>query len=172
MKHLKEFENLFDKSINSRDDLNIDYSKVSNIMKRKIKHAKDYIFKSKNYTTDKEFIIDKKELISYIHQAIKNFGKFESFFGQYRYKDITGGFSTFFYSYDDLINRYGFYPKNITHELIEFLSYTYYELSECYPGYISKHDESKRLYDEQDKLIQKIKVRYNELEESTEKYNL
>ena len=172
MKYIKEFENLFDKEINSRNDIDIDYDKVTDIVKRKFKHAKDYIFKSKNYTTDKEFLIEKKELISYIHQAIENFGKIESFFGQYRYKKVNGSFSDFIYRYNDFIKHYGFYPKDITTDLINSLWQVYYDLVECYGGWLSKHIESEKLYKEQEKLLQKIKVRYNELEESTEKYNL
>jgi len=174
MKYLKQFYESFsfDDNDSILNDIDIDHEKLFNLRKRKIKHVKDYIFKSDNISVDKDILIDKNELIVYIRQAIKNFGKIESFFGSYRYKKINGSFSDFIFGYNNFIRTYGFYPKNITTDLISSLWKVYYDLVECHGGWISKHDESEKLYKEQEELLQKIKDLYNELENSIEKYNL
>lgn len=145
MKYIKTYESLLDDGA-SRSS--IDHEKVFQLTKRKVKKVKDYIFKSNRIKSDKE-IINEKQLIKNIHLAIKNFGKFYSFFGGYRYRKVHGSFTDFLWSYEDIIDDFGYYPNNITKELLSYLSTAFFNLQHIYGAYLSQYEKSSTLFDKQ-----------------------
>jgi hypothetical protein len=174
MNHLKKFEALFDTD-EATKDLRKDTKKTRELYGRKIKHATDYVSKFFNNkpTIDREYVpFDKKLMMKDIQKAIKNFSRLESFFGKYRTSHVAGSFSDFLYQYKELIDKYGFYPTNITKELINDLWQTQYSMGGTYLSRIATEKESDDLYKEQEKLLQKISNQYNEFENTIKNYNL
>jgi hypothetical protein len=201
MKYLKTYEDTLRKLPNDRD---LYYPKrsydglsgsegdsiygnnicLSNEIKRKIKHFKDYISKSNKISVDRE-VPDEKKLISDVHELIMNLGKFHPIFPKmvtYHLKnpqtgvfDITEqrkkGASFSLKHYDSFIEDYGHYPTNINLELLRKL-YKILESLENEKYAFVNTKAREELFDECVDLYTSIKHQFFEFDEDIKKYNL
>lgn len=162
MKHIKAYEKF----------ISFDQNKIISGVKRGLKHSSDIFSGFREITIDKDTFVDKKEIAKNIYKVIDNFRKIQKNFGLLRYKKVSGSFTDFLYSYDSLIQEYGYRPINIKKELIEHISSTFLFMKSCYGAWISKHKKINELYIECQSLLKKIQKQYNELEDITKQYNL
>lgn len=175
MKNIKNYENFFqDRKFLKDNDIEIDSKKVFKSALNKVRKTKDFILKKDKPEIDTELLQSNDEFLKDIRLAIKNFEKFYDFFYKYNVlKNVNGYWSDFTSRYGFFIDEYGYYPNKITSDLINSLNNLFYhDLSDAYGGYISKDEKYKKLYEEQKEIIQKINSTYNEMKETTNKYNL
>jgi hypothetical protein len=171
MKHLKTYEFFRAKHTNMAYQQDLSGKEIMNAVKRNVRHAKDFITKTDKTTSDRP-IFDEKELMKDIHKIIKDFGKLQSFFGHFRFVSGHGSFSGFLYEYHDLVTEFGFYPTNLTEDLIQRILRTNYELADCFSGWISENEKAKKLYYDIDDLAKKIGNVYYNFGEEVSRYNL